>query len=72
MAAMHRHPALREELVLGPDIYEPLFGWFFKTEEFANWLRDGFDWQLRCDGSPGSGKVSLASSLQGPTGSLRK
>jgi len=56
----HEHPALREDLVLGPDIYEPLFNWVFKTEEFANWQRDEFNWQLRCDGSPGSGKVLFA------------
>lgn len=41
----------------GPDIYEELFGGIFRGEIFDLWQEKDTQWQLRCYGGPGSGKV---------------
>ncbi|KAH6886272.1 hypothetical protein B0T10DRAFT_490924 [Thelonectria olida] len=53
------HPALSEYLDLGPDIYEKLVSWIFTFEPFAYWQRSEKNWELRCSGSPGSGKTTF-------------
>lgn len=38
-------------------IYEDVFTEWFASEQYQFWKRDDITWQLRCIGSPGSGKV---------------
>jgi hypothetical protein len=47
-----------ETLTIDLDTDEELFSWFFGGDEYKQWRRDESSWQLRCTGSPGSGKVS--------------
>ena len=56
-AAPSNYPAFYAPPAISSEIYPALFDWFFASEEFQCWYQGGSNWQLRCIGGPGSGKV---------------
>lgn len=56
-AALSNYPAFYAPPAISSEIYPALFDWFFASEEFQCWFQGGSNWQLRCIGGPGSGKV---------------
>lgn len=51
------HPALHQTSRIAPDIFPPVFDWFFTDSAFKRWRDVKVLWQLHCIGQPGLGKV---------------
>ncbi|KAI1502242.1 hypothetical protein F5X99DRAFT_427391 [Biscogniauxia marginata] len=61
LLGQHRmHPAISEHYYLGPDTFDYLFSWVFKSEVFEFWQKKESRWMLRCFGGPGSGKTTVS------------